>query len=245
MRNIFVRANQQAFGTCFYDMELPAEAEGDITPLGVSIVHPDAPVAAQNEMFEHLFDSMVIKDNQYDPRTGKVVIADVKGKVKAVVDKMFEYQWKYQKVSGKYSVLLRWYDVALLYKLESDEPLIGANPKFNRYLGNGQPLNKRTTIVPVGRGPFSSWEAGCWDAIELQRLHRIQDWSNGNRLRLLESFNGDGYRRYRNMQSAYLFSGSNHYESGKYASDGKFDPGAVSSQIGLALYLKEILNRLA
>ena len=74
-------------------------------------------------------------------------------------------------------------------------------------------------------------------------LSKVTDWSNGNRLRILESFNGTGYRKYHNQQSAYVFSGSNHYEKGKYVKDGVFDKNHVSQQIGVALYLQEILRR--
>jgi lysozyme family protein len=40
-----------------------------------------------------------------------------------------------------------------------------------------------------------------------------------------------------------LWSFSNHYTKGKYVSDGKFDPEAVSQQVGSALVLKRLVDR--
>lgn len=244
LKNIFAKANQQRLGTCFFDTALPKEPVVRDSIDNIPILHPDAPHSQQVKMFSDLYDIMVIKRNQIDPKNGKIIISNVQDKVNNVVDQMFKYQSRYQTVSGKYSTPIKWYHVALLYKLESNEPLAGKTPSFDYYLGNGQSIYRRTTIVPVGRGPFKTWEQGCWDAIEFKGLHLKKDWSIGEFLLLAESFNGTGYRKYHNMQSPYIFSGSNIYVKGKYPSDGKFDKNEVSSQIGVALYYKEIIDRL-
>jgi hypothetical protein len=54
-----------------------------------------------------------------------------------------------------------------------------------------------------------------------------------------EKYNGFGYRR-RNIQSPYLWSYCQHYTSGKFIQDGKYDPGAVSKQCGAAVLLSEL-----
>jgi len=56
-----------------------------------------------------------------------------------------------------------------------------------------------------------------------------------------EKWNGFGYRLYHpKVLSPYLWGFSNHYTSGKYTADGKFDESAVSTQCGAAvLYLYE------
>jgi lysozyme family protein len=110
-------------------------------------------------------------------------------------------------------------------------------------LGNGQPLNQVTTIVPIGRGPFPNFEAGAIDALNLQGANDITDWSIDGILHFLEGYNGYGYSKYHNMNSPYLWSGSNQYTAGKYVADGKFDPNAVSQQVGVALLLKVIINQ--
>ncbi|MEB3117756.1 MAG: hypothetical protein VKL01_05270, partial [Limnothrix sp.] len=54
-------------------------------------------------------------------------------------------------------------------------------------------------------------------------------------------FNGFGYRLYRpTVLTPYLWSGSNHYQAGKYVADGKFDPQAVSEQVGVAVLWKAL-----
>jgi lysozyme family protein len=60
----------------------------------------------------------------------------------------------------------------------------------------------------------------------------------------LEGFNGYGYSLYRNINSPYLWSGSNNYTAGKYIADNVYSKTAVSSQIGIALLLKNILERI-
>ncbi len=70
----------------------------------------------------------------------------------------------YQQVESKTGV--PWWFVGLCHYRES-------NYNFNTYLGNGQPLNQPTTIVPKGRGPFTGPNAfvdGPVDALRLQGL---------------------------------------------------------------------------
>src|ERR1041384_4139469 len=41
-------------------------------------------------------------------------------------------------------------------------------------LGNGEPLTRVTRLVPKGRGPFSSWEAGAKDALHIDKLDQVK-----------------------------------------------------------------------
>lgn len=127
-----------------------------------------------------------------------------------------------------------WYVVAVIHNMECDLD-------FTKYLGNGQSLNKVTTIVPKGRGPFPTFEAGAVDALKLQFFDRVTDWSMEHALYLLEGYNGYGYEKYHGIPSPYLWAGTNHYIKGKYTADGHYDPNAVSSQIGVAVLLKSLI----
>src|SRR5689334_9322419 len=51
----------------------------------------------------------------------------------------------YQQIQD--STAVPWWFVGLCHYRESDF-------NFGSYLGNGQPLDRATTIVPIGRGPF-------------------------------------------------------------------------------------------
>ena len=89
---------------------------------------------------------------------------------------------------------------------------------FKSYLGNGQPFNKKTTIVPKGRGPFSSWEAGAIDAIKYDKLDQVKGWSLEKVLFYCEFFNGFGYRSH-GINTPYVWCFTNHYTKGRYVAD--------------------------
>lgn len=197
---------------------------------------PTTPKLSEPEKRQALYDGMVIHKNIVDSK-GRILLANIPAIVKAKVDTIFSNKQRYVNISTKFANPIKWYHVAFLHVMECDL-------NFNCYLGNGQPLNKKTTIVPIGRGPFSTFELGAIDAIKLDGLDKVQDWSIGNTLYILEGFNGYGYSKFHETNSPYLFSGSNQYVSGKYVSDGKYDKNAVSQQIGIALLMKELLSRL-
>ena len=170
---------------------------------------------------QQLFDTMVINPS-----------------VKTIVDKkcatLIAHKDRYQAIAQLVNTAMQWFCVGVIHELECTQ-------NFNCYLGNGQRLNKVTTIVPKGRGPFKTFEDGALDALKLQGFDKVKDWSIGNILYILEGYNGYGYEKYHNMNSPYIWAGSNQYTKGKYTSDGKFDPNAISSQIGVALLLKKLL----
>lgn len=113
------------------------------------------------------------------------------------------------------------------------------NCDFGTYLGNGQSLTRKTTIVPKGRGPFSSWEDGAVDALvnAPPKAASNKDWSIGGTLNKLEEFNGLGYRS-KGVPSPYLWAHTDQYVSGKYVADHVYDPNVVDSQLGCAGVLK-------
>jgi len=118
-------------------------------------------------------------------------------------------------------------------------PLIAAihyresSADFMTYLGNGQVLSQRTTIVPKGRGPFATWQQGAIDALMLDGLADVQDWRLEKQLYYAELFNGAGYWN-RRQTSPYVWAGTNHQVKGKYRTDGKFDKQMWDIQPGVA-----------
>ncbi|HMJ46521.1 MAG TPA: hypothetical protein VK498_04285, partial [Ferruginibacter sp.] len=74
----------------------------------------------------------------------------------------------------------------------------------------------------------------------------VSDWSIPGLLFLFETYNGFGYRRRSiNIPSPYLWSYSNHYSKGKYASDGHYDPSLISKQPGTAAILRRLAEKQA
>ena len=155
-----------------------------------------------------------------------------------------ENQAIYQLVADKTGV--PWYVSAVMHGME-------ASFDFDGHLHNGDPLTARTTHVPAGRPeqgtPPFSWEDSAIDALEYDGALGVKFWNLPTLFWFLEGFNGWGYRVGKGrdttppFRSAYIYSGTNHYEKGKYTDDGKFDPNAVIAQAGCMAQLKELERR--
>jgi len=143
-----------------------------------------------------------------------------------------------------------WYFIGLVHLMES-------HCNFSRQILNGEKWkgtrrkDKKTTIVPKGRGPWPDWiTAGIEamtgrDYITGERYEydftRIKDWSIGRMLYYLERFNGMGYADPHGVNSPYLYSGCQHGKNvGKYVGDGKYSASAVSRQVGAAVVLRQL-----
>ena len=119
-----------------------------------------------------------------------------------------------------------------------------ATGSFEGVLHNGQKIigkGTKTTIVPKGRGPFSTWEEAAIDALVTAPPYAAKntDWSIGGTLDLLEKYNGLGYRK-KGLPSPYLWAGTDQYVKGKYVADGKYDPNHVDKQLGVAPILMKL-----
>ena len=130
-----------------------------------------------------------------------------------------------------------WYCVGIIHSLE-------ASFNFTKHLHNGDSLTAKTTHVPAGRPlqgtPPFTWEESAIDALNMKK----SSWNSISEILYnLESYNGFGYMMHHNINSPYLWAGTNHYTSGKYTSDGKFSVVAVSSQIGAASIILQMINK--
>lgn len=134
-----------------------------------------------------------------------------------------------------------WQLVAGIHGLE-------ASFRFDACFANGDPLNKVTTHVPKGRGPFLTWEASAIDELQRHHTDAIHHWTIPLCLQFAEKWNGLGHlRKHPDVNTPYLWSFTNLYTKGKYVADGKYDPNAVSKQVGVAalfldLKLKNLLD---
>lgn len=139
----------------------------------------------------------------------------------------------YQAVEAKTGV--PWAIIAVIHEREASQSWSGS-------LAQGDPWDRVSVHVPAGRGPFKSWEDAAIDALVNCQPYAAgwKDWSAGGALTLLESYNGLGYAR-RGLPSPYVWSGTDQYTSGKYVSDGVFDPNIVDKQLGCAGLLKTMM----
>jgi lysozyme family protein len=134
-----------------------------------------------------------------------------------------------------------WSVIAIIHHMECSQ-------NFDEHLHNGDPLTARTIHEPCGRpssgNPPFTWEGSAADALAFEGLTRWKDWSVPGILYSLEGYNGWGYRLYHpDVKSPYLWSGSNHYVSGKYVADGTWSESAVSRQCGAATLLRRIAEK--
>ena len=113
-----------------------------------------------------------------------------------------------------------------------------ASCDFTCHPHNGDSLRQRTHNVPsnrpaTGNPPFT-WEESAKDCyITLKKLDKEDNWDIDTILATLEAFNGLGYQKYHpEVLSPYLWSKTDKYVKGKYASDGKFDTELVDKQVG-------------
>jgi lysozyme family protein len=130
-----------------------------------------------------------------------------------------------------------WDVIGVIHYRESSNHFAGVLHNGEKIIGTG----KKTTLVPKGRGPFSTWEQAAIDALANCHpyLAKQKDWSLGITLDLLEAYNGLGYRN-KGLPSPYLWAGTDQYQKGKYVADGKFDPNHVDKQLGVAALLMKL-----
>jgi len=127
-----------------------------------------------------------------------------------------------------------WYLTGIIHSLE-------CGLDFNRHLFNGDSLTARTVNNPAGQprdgAPPFPWEFSTVRALQYDGLDKWTQWDVPGICYCLEKYNGFGYRAHE-IHSPYLWGGSNHYASGKFTSDGQFNPDVRTDQIGGAVLLK-------
>jgi len=158
-------------------------------------------------------------------------------KIRVATIKVLDGKPRYDYVAAETGV--PWYFTGLIHWRE-------AVCDFRGVLHNGEKIigtNKKTKLVPKGRGPFQTWEEAAIDVLMLQKLHINYDWSIPNMLFLFERYNGTGYLRYHPEQnSPYIWGYTYHTQThGRYASDGKYDKNALANTYsGVAPILREL-----
>ena len=117
------------------------------------------------------------------------------------------------------------------------------------YLGNGQRLSHRTTIVPIGRGPFPNSQdgfvAGALDALHLdgldQVVHAPEGWTLPRFAYESEDWNGWGYR-YHGIPSPYVFGGTTVQKRGKFIRDHDYSSTLMDPQLGTIAIVEKLFE---
>jgi lysozyme family protein len=191
----------------------------------------------------------ILADHKMNVRIMEVLPRS-EGNLNEFLEKYEENKARYEKVAEK--VHLPAMLIAALHNMES-------NMNFDRYLHNGDPLGEMTSNEPVGiLFRKDQWEESAIHALGgnirdnngtpsmkyfqdiREELGITEDTTDiGKMLTLAEKYNGLGYR-YKGLQSAYIYGGTNVMNHGKFVADGEFDPNVTSKRIGVASMLMKV-----
>lgn len=166
-----------------------------------------------------------------------VVAPEHTAEIESTVKQIAANQPRYVAVADPLGI--PWFFVGLIHCME-------ASLSFKLHLHNGDPLTARTVDVPKGRPvtgtPPFTWEESATDALTFEGFAHRSDWTLPALLYRLEEYNGFGYRNH-GINTPYLWSYSNHYTAGKYASDGVWSPTLVSKESGAAVLLRRMAQK--
>ncbi len=163
--------------------------------------------------------------------------AGFEAQVKAAADRVLQGKERYNKVAEE--IGCPWFFVGALHNMEASCSFAGVLHNGERIIGTG----RKTSLVPAGRGPFSSWEEAAIDALRLKKYHEVKDWRISNMLYLAERYNGTGYLKYHQEENTpYLWACTNINDGkGKYVADGRYDENApTNGQVGVAAIFKKV-----
>ena len=130
-----------------------------------------------------------------------------------------------------------WYFVGVLHMRECSNNMRGC-------LANGELIvgtNRKTRLVPKGRGPYATFLDSAVDALNLQGFAKVTDWSPAVCCYEGEGYNGWGYRNM-GKPSPYVVGATQFYSHGKYVRDGVYSDRAVDPQLGIMPVMRRAIE---
>lgn len=121
-----------------------------------------------------------------------------------------------------------WWVIGIVHYKEASCSFAGILHNGEKIIGTG----KKTTLVPKGRGPFSTWEEAAVDALKIEALGKLTNFEVGALLYAVERYNGTGYISGAGKAdtSPYLWGMTSINDgTGLYVRDGKYDPNYTSN----------------
>lgn len=174
---------------------------------------------------------------------------DTKARFQGVCDRLIEMAQTDPAV-----IPVPWWFIAIVSEREYGPDRQG-NMRWDRQLGQGDPLNQVSRHVPRGMGPYldhpgdvtpghDAWTRCCVDVLlnSAPRAGKWKDWSIGGALTLFILYNGTGYEDYHHEPSPYDWGATNIQQWGKYTGDGVYNPHVWDTQIGCAAMLKAMMT---
>lgn len=174
----------------------------------------------------------------FDATAKRLSAPDAKARYEGVTRRLMGLAWQ----------PVPWWFIAIVSERE-----YGGPPRWDRQLGQGDHLHEVSVNDPAGRGPFldhpgdttpgnDAWTRCCLDALIDCAPHAAKwtDWSPGGTMTIWEEYNGLGYANM-GVPSAYVWSGTDQYVSGKYIADHVYRASAVDVQEGCAPILARMM----
>jgi lysozyme family protein len=134
-----------------------------------------------------------------------------------------------------------WWFIAVVSERE-----YGGPPRWDRQLGQGDPLAAKSHNVPRDMGPYlkhdddvtpghDAWTRCCLDVLinSAPFAGKWKLWTPGGVMTLWEEYNGLGYAAM-GVPSAYVWSGTDQYVEGKYVADHVYRANVIDVQEGCA-----------
>lgn len=149
-----------------------------------------------------------------------------------------QYQRIAEEIMQRHQLHVPWWAIPLVHEREC----VRGVDNWDCNIAQGELYNIKSRIIPHS-GPFVSFNAAAMDALVVQapQLAKWNNWSLGGVATINEMYNGTGYAK-RGLPSPYVWSGTNIYVKGKYVRDGKYDPNAIDTQIGVIVTLKALMQ---
>lgn len=161
---------------------------------------------------------------------------DAKARYQGVTDRLAELATEDASIQP-----VPWWFVAIVSERE-----YGGPPHWDKQLGQGDVLAAKSHNVPAGMGPYlehdgdvtpghDAWTRCCVDVLinSSPFAAKWKLWTVGGVMTIFEEYNGLGYANH-GVPSAYVWSGSDQYVSGKYVADHVYRASAVDVQEGCA-----------
>ena len=171
----------------------------------------------------------------YQAKIAQMVI--IRSGLSELCSRLIKIKQRYLDVSAKTGVPAAWL-MAVDYR-ESDN-------NVRTLFANGDPLDRISTSVPAGLGPFigeNAWQRGCIVSLEYDHINEVpQPWDAVRACYEGEAWNGFGVRAH-GRNTGYVWAGTNVYAGGGYPSDGRWSSSYHDTRFGIAAIMLELGNQ--
>jgi lysozyme family protein len=137
-------------------------------------------------------------------------------------------------IKGRYVAVERSEGVRAAWLMACDYRESSNDP--TKLFANGDPLDRASTHVPAGLGPYTgpeAWTRGCIASLRHDHVTAAETATAAAACARAERWNGLGPREH-GRRTGYVLGGTNLYTGGGYPSDRRWDPDWHDNRFGVA-----------